>query len=236
MAERKSVQIASSTIKAISFDIEPTLVCSKKQKDALWENILKEHFSSEFAHYCHQQFHQLRHKNYLKQCENGIYPTLDELYSMIMKNIIEENLLDIDQNEAMQILHDSMLIRPLHKDVSASVLTSLAIDVYVISLGSQKWLPSSILTLPVNEIYLTDERKCPKYHDVHSLFNLACSENNVKPSEWLHVSSQYSDLVYADKHGLKTCWLNRNGEYWNHLFRPDFEISSIESLMSIIEK
>ncbi len=65
-----------------------------------------------------------------------------------------------------------------------------------------------------------------------SIFHAACSQLALAPHHVLHVGDHADmDVVGAHRAGLRTCWLNREGERWPHAdVRPDLEFTTLAAL------
>ena len=69
------------------------------------------------------------------------------------------------------------------------------------------------------------------------IFDKAVAETGVSPSEVLHVGDHpEADIDGARQAGLRTAWVNRNGEAWpDHLEPPDAEVSTLTELRELLE-
>jgi putative hydrolase of the HAD superfamily len=65
-----------------------------------------------------------------------------------------------------------------------------------------------------------------------SIFHAACSQLSLAPVEVLHVGDDIEmDVVGAHRAGLRSCWLNRDGQPWPHdSIRPDLQFTDLAAL------
>lgn len=65
-----------------------------------------------------------------------------------------------------------------------------------------------------------------------SIFHAACERLGIAPSEVLHVGDDIEmDVVGAARAGLRTCWINRDGQPWPHDDpRPDLHFDTLTAL------
>lgn len=65
-----------------------------------------------------------------------------------------------------------------------------------------------------------------------SIFHAACAQLGVEPHAVLHVGDDVElDVVGAQRAGLRTCWINREGHAWpRDDVRPDLVFASLEGL------
>ncbi|HBA35449.1 MAG TPA: hypothetical protein DCZ12_15085 [Gammaproteobacteria bacterium] len=68
------------------------------------------------------------------------------------------------------------------------------------------------------------------------MFHYTCEVFEIAPLQLLHVGdSPKSDVLGAQRAGVKTVWLNRREEEWpDDLAPPDFELTSLNGLLDIL--
>jgi putative hydrolase of the HAD superfamily len=68
------------------------------------------------------------------------------------------------------------------------------------------------------------------------IFDFACTQLEVTPSEVLHVGDDPQlDVVGARNAGLRTAWINRTGALWQHGAHPDIVVSDLAELADLLE-
>lgn len=70
-----------------------------------------------------------------------------------------------------------------------------------------------------------------------AIFDVAVKEAGVTPAEILHVGDHpATDIDGARRAGLRTAWINRNGEQWPEQFEsPDAVVTTISGLRELLE-
>ncbi|MEG3191710.1 HAD family hydrolase [Lysobacter sp. D1-1-M9] len=65
-----------------------------------------------------------------------------------------------------------------------------------------------------------------------SIFHAACNQLGCEPATVLHVGDDIAmDVVGAQRAGLRTCWLNREGRAWPHDdLQPDLQFTTLTAL------
>jgi putative hydrolase of the HAD superfamily len=68
------------------------------------------------------------------------------------------------------------------------------------------------------------------------IFEMAVNAGGAKPHETLHVGDHPEvDVVGANEAGLKSVWVNRNGDEWpGHLQSPDGVVENVGELLSLL--
>ncbi|MTI48936.1 MAG: HAD family hydrolase [Firmicutes bacterium] len=60
--------------------------------------------------------------------------------------------------------------------------------------------------------------------------------NGVKPEKKLHIGDAGSDIIGANRVGIKTCWINRSQKEWKNEIKPTYTIHSLEEILGILAK
>lgn len=66
------------------------------------------------------------------------------------------------------------------------------------------------------------------------MFKEVLKHYKVEPEEIIHVGDGYSDVVGANRVGIRTCWLNRDGSKWSHEIAPGYIVNSLFDLAPIL--
>jgi FMN phosphatase YigB (HAD superfamily) len=56
----------------------------------------------------------------------------------------------------------------------------------------------------------------------------------IDPQHVLHAGDSPQEIVAAQRMGLETCWVNRNGRRWPHERAPAYEVTSLEDLVTLL--
>ena len=49
-----------------------------------------------------------------------------------------------------------------------------------------------------------------------------------------HIGDMHADIVGANRVGITTCWLNREGKAWNLSIKPDYEVGSLRKAAALL--
>lgn len=60
-----------------------------------------------------------------------------------------------------------------------------------------------------DKVFLSEDYHCYKFDPKGHIFNEVIGYYKVNPEEIIHIGDGYSDIVGANRVGIKTCWLNR---------------------------
>ncbi len=67
------------------------------------------------------------------------------------------------------------------------------------------------------------------------VFLAACKRARQQPGAVIHVGDHpYQDVLGASQVGMRTVWVNRQGETWDQDFRPDMEVRSLSEVTEFL--
>ncbi len=67
------------------------------------------------------------------------------------------------------------------------------------------------------------------------VFLTACERARQTPTSVIHIGDHpHQDILGASQVGMKTIWLNRQGETWNQDFKPDMEARSLSEVTELL--
>ena len=80
-----------------------------------------------------------------------------------------------------------------------------------------------------------EEAGCRK--PLAGIFELACSTINVEPSSVIHVGDHpIDDIQGAIGAGIRSIWMNRQGEPWVQAHHPDAEVADLTGLVALLRQ
>jgi len=79
-------------------------------------------------------------------------------------------------------------------------------------------------------------RACGVAKPAVRIFHAACEQLGLPPHAVLHVGDDPElDVAGANRAGLRSVWLNRNGACWAHAHEPDMQVSDLAQLADALE-
>ena len=91
-----------------------------------------------------------------------------------------------------------------------------------------------IQTVQPEYTFLSDDMQCYKGEMGGRFFSVVAKQLGVAPEEILHIGDSSHDVLGAKMAGVGAVWLNRTAHTWNHTMKPDYEISSLEDMTTIL--
>ena len=68
------------------------------------------------------------------------------------------------------------------------------------------------------------------------IFKQVLEHYNVEPEKIIHIGDSLSDIIGANRVGIKSCWINRNNYKWKYGVNPTYEVSSLVEVLSILDE
>ncbi len=89
--------------------------------------------------------------------------------------------------------------------------------------------------LPIRYGQVITSQKAKSYKPDVKIYHLALSTLSIPKSDILHIGdNQSADIIGAKKIGIKMCWVNRNKEKLQISITPDYIVSSLLDVKSIL--
>jgi 2-haloalkanoic acid dehalogenase type II len=164
-------------------------------------------------------------KSYEKAWRECFKEVFDKLGS---GNAQEASRLSIEGMATRELFPETIYVLDKLKDLTRVGILSNSDDSFLLPLVERYEIKGL-------EIILSSEQACA-YKPHPRPFNIALQRLDLKPSEVLYVGDHPFDDVYgANKVGIRTVWVNREGvEYDNTFPKPDFIISNLMELEDIV--
>ena len=82
--------------------------------------------------------------------------------------------------------------------------------------------------------FLSEDIKSYKIDEKGRFFNHILEVTGVNPQEIIHIGDGLADIIGANRSGITTCWINREGKKWENPVKPDYTIKNLMELNKIL--
>ncbi|MEK3904013.1 MULTISPECIES: HAD family hydrolase [unclassified Paenibacillus] len=222
------------SFKVISLDMFQTLVNIESRRAEVWRPILQQKFSEEKAL---QLGKQLLSRYYAAACEAreaGTFISSREIYYRGFQDVFQESGLDYDCERAVDNLFTQHRLSEMYDDTEA-FLHRICRDyqVCIVSDTDDLMLPEFYRNYPIS--LFTSETYQSYKNDTHNrMFTEVIAHYGVEPEQIIHIGDSASDILGAARAGIKSCWLNRNGQSWELEVKPDVTAGTLEEAHGLI--
>lgn len=222
-------------IKVISLDMFQTLVNLRSRKESVWRRILKDSYTEEKANL----YNDISMKNIMKILEDKVYEVefkeLKEVFKLGYEEAFKSLEVDLDKDLCAEIFIEEHNLSEEYED-SLEFVEKIK-EKYIVCLTSDAdyiMIDEIVKRYPFNKIFISGEVKSYKKHPSGKIFNEIIKEFNVSPEEVLHIGDSASDIIGAQRAGMKTCWINRHDYKLKDGIAPDIKVSSLKELSNML--
>lgn len=222
--------------KVISIDMFQTLVDINTRIDFIWRKILgdayKKEIAEEYAGYLNEIVYRRFHED-VNQLSN--FQTLKLIFERYFTEVFQEKKIDFNPLEASRIFaseHNFAL--PYNDTESFFEFTANAIPICLVSDTDYDMIVDHVQNFKFDKIVISEHVQSYKNSVDGRIFKEVIKYFNVEPHEILHIGDSSSDIIGANRVGIKTCWLNRHGSDWKHEIKPNYEVESLIELADIL--
>lgn len=220
----------------ICIDMFQTLVDIDTRIPFIWKRILRDKYSDEIASMCANQvsskvinrFHEIG-------CKSARFSTLRALFAPCFKEIALETGFEFDSDIAVDIflsehgnsaLYDDSL--PFFELIGGQVPICLVSDADIIM------IKPLLNKFKFDSVFISEEVGSYKNDNESRIFNKVLEHYNIKPEKVLHIGDSSSDIIGANRAGIKSCWINRYNSEWKYGGKPDYIVNSLIEVVGLI--
>ena len=84
--------------------------------------------------------------------------------------------------------------------------------------------------------FLSEDLEVYKIDEKGRFFDQILEKTKVNPKEIIHVGDGLADILGANRSGITSCWINRDGKEWDNAIKPDYTITNMLELNRILKK
>jgi HAD superfamily hydrolase (TIGR01549 family) len=222
--------------KIISVDMFQTLVDVNSRREHVWKKILGDVYSQHFAKECWEEANKVIFSHFNKYVsEEQCFRSTKYIFEKCYEEVFPQKGVKFDPKKGAEILASEHGYSCSYEDTE--MFLKAVGEKYPICLVSDT---DGDMVLPLlkrfkfDKVFLSEEYQCYKFDPKSDIFHKVINYYKVDPSEIIHIGDGYSDVVGANRAGIKTCWLNRHGANWSHEIMPDYTVTSLREVASII--
>lgn len=221
----------------LSIDMFQTLVNVDTRIPHIWKRILNDNYNESLALECANSVNKNVFYGFQKFSSSNIeFINIKTMFEPFFQTVFHEMNILFDAKEAVQIFLDEHTKATPYNDVEIFFkLLKNKIPICLISDADYDMVSTLIKKYPFDQVFISEEIRSYKNDPGSKIFKEVINNYSVKPSKILHIGDSASDIIGANRVGIKTCWINRANVEWNHDIKPDYIIKSLEEVLEIID-
>jgi FMN phosphatase YigB (HAD superfamily) len=223
-------------IQIVSVDLFNTLVDLSNARLALWQTVLgkastRERINQVMASNTQMIFSTLDQINV-----TSVYQPIRAVYKTCFPEVFKRFQIVFDPQEAAEFLICRHAQSPWFPD-AVPWLENMrrSFRVCLSSDTDEAMVGEHIRQYPFDMFFTSQGLGAYKGDSKNRFFEAVVAHYALPPWQIFHVGDSPSEIAAAQRVGLQTCWVNRNGLAWPFEDLPDYEVASLEAIIAIFK-
>lgn len=221
----------------VCIDMFQTLVDVDTRVPFIWKRILQDKYVDGIEKMCAKQvsakvvnmFHEVG-------CKSSEFSNLRSIFTPCFEEIAAETELGFDSERAVDIFLSEHGKSSLYEDsLKFFELVKDRIPVCLVTDADVVMVEPLLEKFNFDSIFISEEVGSYKNDPESRIFSKVLEHYRVVPERVLHIGDSSSDIIGANKAGIKSCWINRNGLDWKYGGKPDYIVESLVEAAEFIK-
>lgn len=220
----------------ICIDMFQTLVDVNTRIPFIWKRILKDKYDERLAFECAKSVSKNVFNNFHESASNNNeFIDLKTMFRPFFNTVFKEMNISFDAEEAVNIFMDEHTNSIPYDDVENffSFIRG-TLPICLVSDADYEMILPLIKNFGFDEVFISEKVKSYKNEPKSRIFKDVLNHYATNPDKVLHIGDSSSDIIGANRVGIKTCWINREGKEWEHAPNPDYIIKSLNEIVTIV--
>lgn len=220
----------------LCIDMFQTLVNVNTRIPFIWKRILRDKYNESLALECAKSvgrnvvngFHQ-------NASDNEKFVNLKTMFKPFFETVLKEMNILFDAEEAVKIFMDEHTNATPYDDVE-SFFSSIggALPICLVTDADHEMVSPLLKKYRFDKVFISEKVMSYKNSPSSKIFKEVLKHYSINPDKVLHIGDSSSDVIGANRVGVKTCWVNREGVEWKYHPYPNYIIKSLREVADII--
>lgn len=220
----------------ICIDMFQTLVNVNTRIPFIWKRILKDQYNEGLAIECAKSVSKnVFNKFHDSVSENKEFIDLKTMFSPFFYTVLKEMNISFDEEEAVKIFMEEHTNATPYDDVESFFsLIGGRLPICLVSDADYEMVIPILRKYKFDEVFISEKVRSYKNTQNSKIFTEVLKHYSIDPNKVLHIGDSSSDIIGANRIGIKTCWINREGGEWKYAPKPDYIVKSLNEVVDII--
>ncbi len=222
----------------VSVDMFQTLVDVNSMRYYLWQKILGDSYSETLANEYTERWGRL-FPDHFSNAVSGAdgFLCLKSIFERFNTDFLPKLGIDFNPEHAAQI-HVEIHRMAMPYEETEIFLESMQeyFTICLVTDSDNEMIQPHLDKYRFDQIFISERLKTYKSNPENKMFQAVINHYSIPPERIFHIGDMYSDVMGANKVGITTCWLNRQGKNWNYSIKPDYGVESLLEAADILGK
>jgi len=223
-------------INVVSVDMFQTLIDVNSMRYFFWRKILGDNYSESLANKFTQQWSRLFPDYFNNAVSNtdGFLP-IKSIFEKFNTDFLPQIGIDLSPELATQIHFEIHRMAPPFEDTDVFLNTIRKYFTICLTTDSDnEMILPHLDKYRFDQVFISERLRNYKSGPGYKMFQAVIDHYSIIPERIFHIGDMYADIIGANKVGITTCWLNREGIDWNYDVKPDYEVKSLLEAADIL--
>jgi putative hydrolase of the HAD superfamily len=220
----------------ICIDMFQTLVNVNARIPFIWRRILKDKYNDRLAFECAKSVSRnVINKFHESALNNDEFINLKTMFKPFFHNVLKEMNIPFDAEEAVKIFMDEHANAEPYGDVESFFsLMGNEVPICLVTDADYEMVLPILNKYKFDKVFISENVMSYKSAPDSRIFREVINYYSINPNNIVHIGDSSSDIIGANRMGIKTCWINRTGEGWKYAPNPDYIIESLDEAAEIV--
>ncbi|MTI67998.1 MAG: HAD family hydrolase [Firmicutes bacterium] len=220
----------------ISIDMFQTLVNVHSRRNYIWKRILRRKYTEKLA----EKYSRLMGEFIYNRFHEDVISTdkfvnLKSIFKDYFNEVFLKTGLKFSSEEAAKIwANEHTLAVPYPDTIEFFKFIGKTIPICLVSDSGIDMIFSHVKKYKFYKVFISEEVKAYKNQSDGDIFKKVINYYNTEPEKILHIGDSSSDIIGANRVGIKTCWVNKNKDKWKHDIKPTYIINFLRDISYIL--
>jgi len=221
----------------LCIDMFQTLVNVNTRISSIWKRILMENYNETLAFECSKSVNKNVFWGFQQSAANNAeFVNLKTMFKPFFKTVFKEMNISFDVEEAVKIFMDEHAKATPYDDVEEFFsLLKDELPICLVTDADYEMVLPLLKKYNFDEVFISEKVRSYKNEPRSRIFKDVLKHYSINPNKVLHIGDSSSDIIGANRVGIKTCWINRENLEWKYDTEPDYIVRSLNQVINIIK-
>lgn len=223
-------------IAVVSVDMFQTLVNVNSRCDRFWERLFPQKIPRYAAGEYWSQATKLIFGNYDELFRQGkTFVNSRAIMETSFSQLARQTGLNIQPKEAARILTEEHGLSSPYEDTGGFLnAVGKHFPICVVSDADDDMIRPLMNMYRFDKLFTSEQFQSYKGSPEGRIFQAVVDHYGVEPGRILHIGDSKNDVFGAKRAGLQACWLNRKARQWQDEILPDYTVTSLSEVVSLL--
>lgn len=225
-----------SRYELVCIDMFQTLVDIDTRIPFIWKRILKDKYNEQIADQCAKLVNSKVINRFNEYVNNSPkFSSLKSIFEPGFWEIAKEINIEFSPMEAVSIfMNEHCNARVFEDAIEFFEFIGDSLPICLVSDADIEMIAPLLDRFSFDEVFISERVESYKNEPLSRIFKEVLIHYDISPQKVIHIGDASSDVIGANKNGIKTCWVNRRGLEWNYSIKPDYIVESLVEVIDIL--